>query len=149
MIMKPTPQHRKEPVSTAQKEPAKRRKTQMDYSHDYRQRMKTNHTEYIIFKELEKHRHREYREKRTTEALERNRELQRLRQQRYRERLKEQQRDIAPAKRTRKVVKESREKNTERKRLERANMSEEKRTTVNKKRRVAYAVLKETAQNGS
>ena len=117
--MKPTPRHRNEnePVSTAQKDSPKQRKTQKDYSRDYRQRLKTRHTEYTLFKELEKHRHREYREKLTPEAIERNRELQRIRQKRYREKVKEEQRDIAPAKRTRKVVKESRQKNTERKRI--------------------------------
>ena len=144
--MKPTPRRRKEnePVSTAQKEPPKQRKTQKDYSRDYRQRLKTRHAEYTLFKELEKHRHREYREKMTPEAIERNRGLQRIRQNRYREKLKEEQRDTAPAKRTRKVVKESRQKNTERKRLERANMSQQKRTAVNKKRREAYAAKKQS-----
>ena len=144
--MKPTPRSRKEnePVSTAQKEPPKQRKTQKDYSRDYRQRLKTRHAEYTLFKELEKHRHREYREKMTPEAIERNRGLQRIRQNRYREKLKEEQRDTAPAKRTRKVVKESRQKNTERKRLERANMSQQKRTAVNKKRREAYAAKKQS-----
>lgn len=78
---------------------------------------------------------KKYRETRGDEAVLHNRELQKIQQQKYRERLKEkdqlEQRSKTPQ--TQKSLSTVRQKNRERKQLQRENMSHNKKSAINKK----------------
>lgn len=121
---------------------AKEKKTQKDYSREYRQRIKADAETYRLFRKEENERNREYRSRRTEEALQRNRELQRERQKKYRQKLKEEGHESKRTPRTRKSAEETRKMEREKKRAQRAAMSHNKRTAINKKRRDAYALKK-------
>ena len=68
--------------------PTKRKKTQADYSREFRQRMKEDPDKYNEHRDSQKKRRASYLEM-SEEATQRNRELQRARQKAYRERKKE------------------------------------------------------------
>ena len=150
----------------------KRRKSRKEISRDYRERLKENPKVLKAHREYEKNRFKDYYARRSNEAIQRNRELQRERQRQYRVRCKVRQAPKAPktrkktiktleenrerckvrpkcqrkAPKTKKTLEEDRKRWREEKRLQRQNMSREKKASENKRRREAYAANK-SSQN--
>ena len=97
--------------------------------------MKANPELYHQHRAAENERNKKHRETRGDEAVLHNRELQKIQQQKYRERLKEkdqlEQRSKTPQ--TQKSLSTVRQKNRERKQLQRENMSHNKKSAINKK----------------
>ena len=117
---------------------AKKKKTQKDYSKEYRERLKLNPEAYKFYRMKENIRLSEYRGRQTKEQSDRNRNLQKIRQARYREKKREE----AKAVKTRKTMEKEREKMRQAKRLQRACITKEKRDEINCKRRLQYAEKK-------
>ena len=119
----------------------RQKKNRADYSWEFRVRVNANPELYHQHRAAENERNKKYRETRGDEAVLHNRELQKIQQQKYRERLKEkdqlEQRPKTPQ--TQKNLLTVRQKNRERKQLQRENMSHNKKSAINKKRREAYA----------
>ena len=103
--------------------------------------MKANQELYHQHRAAENEQNKKYRETRGDKAVLHNRELQKIQQRKYGERLKEkdqlEQRPKTPQ--TQKNLSTVRQKNRERKQLQRENMSHNKKSAINKKRREAYA----------
>ena len=100
-------------------------KSRKDISKDYRERVKENPELLKAHREAEEEKNgsREYYGRRSEEAVQRNRELERERQRQYRERCKVRQESHPKAPKTRKTRDEDRKRWREEKRLQRQNMS--------------------------
>lgn len=127
--------------------PPKKKKSQADYSREHRARLKENEKLYKIHRVAETVRVRNYRENRSEDAKQRNRELQRIRQANYRLNLKSKGINTQRTTKTRHAIQKEREENRERKRAYRANMSHQKRAAINQARRQKYAETKKKQLN--
>ena len=123
-------------------EPKRRTKTRKEISRDYRERMKDNPEMLKVHRDSEKKRFKEYYIRRSEEAVERNRQLQRERQQKYRERCKIQEVGRAVVRKTRQTLEEDRKRWREEKQLQRQNISRQKKTAEKKHRGDTYAAKK-------
>ncbi|XP_063436397.1 glutamic acid-rich protein-like [Mytilus trossulus] len=112
------------------------RKKPREYAQEYRDRIKRNTEIYKLHRHNETIRIKEYREKgQTEEAKQRNRDLQRARQQKYRERLKDLGKTNPEKPKTRHAQEMQRRKWREDRQKHRLCMSTQKKTATNSKRR--------------
>ena len=118
------------------------KKTQKEHAQAYRDNIKDNPALYKFIRAQETLRNQEYRMNRSDEAILRNRELQKLRQRKYRGKLKERQQVEKRTPKTRHNLEQERKQWAEEKRVQRAKMSHQKRAAMNRKRRDAYAAKK-------
>ncbi|XP_061908965.1 uncharacterized protein LOC133653561 isoform X2 [Entelurus aequoreus] len=120
--------------------PQKRKKTPLERTHEYRENIKKDSEQYNIFRQHENFRNRLYRERRSEEAIVRDRELARVRAQRYRERKKDNPSN--EPRKTRKAAEKTMTDNCNKVKNWRANLSDEKKEEIKRKRREAYAAKK-------
>ena len=85
-------------------EPKRRTKTRKEISKDYRERIKDNPEMLKVHRDSEKKRFKDYYIRRSEEAVERNRQLQRERQQKYRDRCKMQEVGRSVVRKTRQTL---------------------------------------------
>ncbi|XP_003723310.2 uncharacterized protein LOC100891453 [Strongylocentrotus purpuratus] len=117
----------------------KEKKSRKEYSQNQRDKRKKDPELHQLFKDCEKLRLQDYRERQSEASKQRNRELQRERQRRYRQRKK----DVEVAQpRTRKQSEKLRTQWREQKKNQRARMSRQKVTSSNQKRREFYTSKK-------
>ena len=130
---------RKLPFETESEPPVKKKKSKAEKAKEYRDNLKQDPRRYEAYRENEIERCRQYRQRRTEEAVIRDRELSRLRQIEYRKRKKEEGVANLAKTRTRKKTSGLREKWADQQRKHRANLSQEEKDEINRKRREAYA----------
>jgi len=116
-----------------------------DYSREYRDRRKENPEVYRKYRKLETARKINYMARRSEIVIQHNKELQLIRQQKYRNRVKKRKAFIESLS-TRKLTEQVRRINREKKRRQRASMHPLKKLSINKKGRELYKANKE---NGS
>lgn len=128
-------QTQKVPVTPVKKKP----KTSKEHSQLYRDRLKADPDSYKLYRKFETERINDYRNNRqSSDAKQGNRELQGLRQQKYRQKLKDKGKVTAQIKPTTWHSQEvQRRKWREEKQKQRQHMNHQKRSAINAQRRKA------------